>query len=591
MSINRITTIALSMYSNKGAYALLCGAGISRSAGIKTGWDIEEDLIRKIAATQEVFQSEDWHEWYRSKFNKEATYSYLLSEVVSTSTERVKLMREYFEATDEEKEDGLKQPTKAHKAIAKLAKLGYVRIIVSPNFDRLFETALQNESVDFQVVYNVDDLSKITPIVHGGVVIVKLNGDYQDCRFRNTQDELDSYDPEMESFLRKIFEDFGLITTGWSAQWDKGLIGIMKNAKPSRYGSFFTYVGKHNDALCNLAESRNGELMNISNADQLFTELLEQISALEKLNSMNALTKDVFVRRVKKYIANVNVMDLTDLIEEEAKRAHDKIMQYAIYDFQIDAESFSFYKQLHLEAIDNLIPASIEIVRWGNDEQMSLLCEVLKRLCFKPIRNGERASQNTVYLHLLASNFLFNAIGFACVKYHKYGALERFFHVKVKPGGIFDTTLPINMVHMIAEDHWDRNALNEFMGKNYLYPASMLKLNVLKPYFIDRFLDEDNYEQTYFIWEQLFSLMYAYYECDPFKDGRETFYPLCYFIKKRINYKLIEGCEYNDFFNLADKLQDQWEPIAQGLFNGKYSEYKSCKDKADEYYLKHGLLN
>ena len=54
MSINKLTTLAFSVYSNKGAYALLCGAGISRSAGIKTGWNIEEDLIQKIAATQGI---------------------------------------------------------------------------------------------------------------------------------------------------------------------------------------------------------------------------------------------------------------------------------------------------------------------------------------------------------------------------------------------------------------------------------------------------------------------------------------------------------------------------------------------------------
>ncbi|WP_237143287.1 hypothetical protein [Sanguibacteroides justesenii] len=47
-----------------------------------------------------------------------------MEELVKTPTERVQLMKQFFEPSEEEKELGLKQPTKAHKAIAKLAKAG-----------------------------------------------------------------------------------------------------------------------------------------------------------------------------------------------------------------------------------------------------------------------------------------------------------------------------------------------------------------------------------------------------------------------------------------------------------------------------------
>lgn len=45
-----LTTISFSIYSNKGVYALLLGAGISRPSGIPAGWDIVIALIRKLAA-------------------------------------------------------------------------------------------------------------------------------------------------------------------------------------------------------------------------------------------------------------------------------------------------------------------------------------------------------------------------------------------------------------------------------------------------------------------------------------------------------------------------------------------------------------
>ena len=52
MRIEKLTTLSLSIYSNKGAYALLLGFGISRKAHIPAGWDVEERLIEQIAATQ-----------------------------------------------------------------------------------------------------------------------------------------------------------------------------------------------------------------------------------------------------------------------------------------------------------------------------------------------------------------------------------------------------------------------------------------------------------------------------------------------------------------------------------------------------------
>ena len=138
MKIEKLTTLALSVYSNKGAYALLLGSGISRRAHIPTGWEVESRLIERIAATQGIFNEEDWHQWYINQYGKEANYSDLLEEMVKTPTERVRLMQNFFEPTTDEKELGWKLPTKAHRAIANLIREGYAKVVVTTNFDRLF---------------------------------------------------------------------------------------------------------------------------------------------------------------------------------------------------------------------------------------------------------------------------------------------------------------------------------------------------------------------------------------------------------------------------------------------------------------------
>ena len=122
------------------------------------------------------------------------------------------------------------------------------------------------------------------------------------------------------------------------------------------------------------------------------------------------------------------------------------------------------------------------------------------------------------------------------------------------------------------------------MGQNYYCPMSVLLCNVLKPYFEDSFLCEDDYEQTYYMWEQLFSLLFVFYDCDIFAANRKLYYPIGFFLRKRVEYDMFEGCEYREFFRSADTMQDNWEPILQGLFDGKYEKYKTCKDNAEIFY-------
>ena len=45
----------------------------------------------------------------------------------------------------------------------------------------------------------------------------------------NTPAELAGYDPRMDAFLARVFDEFGLIACGWSAEWDcKAAIASMK---------------------------------------------------------------------------------------------------------------------------------------------------------------------------------------------------------------------------------------------------------------------------------------------------------------------------------------------------------------------------
>ena len=215
--IDPMVSLAFSVYSNKGAYALLLGSGISRAAGIPTGWEITLDLIRKVSKLEGADCEPDPADWYNKQHGASPDYSALLDGLATTPTERQQLLRSYFEPTEDERDQNLKSPTKAHVAIAKLAASGYIRVILTTNFDRLIEKALHDADISPTVISTTDQLKGALPLVHSGVTVIKLHGDYLDTRIKHRRSFV--YDPEMNLLLTE-FWTVRLMVCGWSGEWD-----------------------------------------------------------------------------------------------------------------------------------------------------------------------------------------------------------------------------------------------------------------------------------------------------------------------------------------------------------------------------------
>lgn len=155
LSNDPITQLAFSVYENKGVFALLLGSGLSRAAEIPTGWEITLDLIRRVALAQGVEMQADWAGWYKKTTGEEPDYSALLAELATSPDERRAILHDYIEPTEEDREEGRKVPTAGHHAIAALVRGGYVRTIITTNFDRLMENALRESGVEPTVVASV----------------------------------------------------------------------------------------------------------------------------------------------------------------------------------------------------------------------------------------------------------------------------------------------------------------------------------------------------------------------------------------------------------------------------------------------------
>jgi hypothetical protein len=249
-------SLAISVHSNRGVYALLLGTGLSKSSGVPTGWEIVQDLIRKLAALKGAGSSADAETWYRTVFGREPDYSEILDEIAKSPAERMQLLRGYFEPSEQEREEGRKLPTAAHRAIAQLIAKGYVQVVVTTNFDQLLEQALVDVGIHPMVTSTPDPAKGALPLAHSRCTVVKVNGDYLDSRLRNTAGELAHYGVEMDQLLDQVFDEYGLIACGWSADWDIALRSAIERCPSRRFTTYWPAYGKVGDRARSLINHR-----------------------------------------------------------------------------------------------------------------------------------------------------------------------------------------------------------------------------------------------------------------------------------------------------------------------------------------------
>ena len=278
--IDPTVRICLALDTNKGAYAVLLGSGVSAAAGIPTGWQIVSDLVTKVAKLEGAEAGDDPISWYKQRYGEEPDYSGLLNAIASSPTERSLLLRSYFEPTDEERRNGLKVPTAAHRTMAQLVLSGHVHLFLTTNFDRLLENALNDVGIVPQVLSTPDSIGGAVPFSQTRCTVVKLSGDYMDTRIKNTPEELEAYDPAVDSLLDKVMDEYGFIVCGWSAEWDVALRGAFERSQSKRYSMFWASPHQPRKDAERLIEMRGGEFIQIKEADTFFTSIGEGLASL-----------------------------------------------------------------------------------------------------------------------------------------------------------------------------------------------------------------------------------------------------------------------------------------------------------------------
>ena len=421
--IEPYVTLSFALRSNPGAYAVLLGAGVSIAAGVPSAWAVQEDLILKVAQAEGTVP-EDPFGWYQERFGKPSTYDDLLDTLTHTSIERQALLRAYFEATEEERGQGVKLPTAAHAAVARLAASGLVRVILTINFDRLIEAALREEGVEPTVVTGPSDIAGLAPLHTIKCLVVHLHGDYlSPASMLNTTEELTTYPPELDKLLDRVFDEYGLIISGWSAAWDTALRDALARCPTRRFATYWSDPFPLSEIADDLRVQRAGIYVQAL-ADAFFGKLADTTDALSDTERKHPATTAVAVATAKRALSGARVaIALHDTIRADCERVR------ALPVLNADQWNTPNVPAEHARRLDQL-EAGMEVLLaliattayWGNGETDRWWVPEIERFARPVIENGSTALLN---LNRAPATMLLYAAGVAAMAAERWALVAR----------------------------------------------------------------------------------------------------------------------------------------------------------------------
>ena len=219
------------------------GAGCSTSAGIPSASDIIWDCKSRIycseqaiprskvsdindpkiqSVIQDYLQSKGIYP--KDEENDGDEYTYYFSKAMSSEKDRQSYIRELVSKAS---------PSYGHTLLACLTKVGKAPIVWTTNFDKLYENAVYEiyGNTNELIVADLGEPSKAIKALNEKTfpLLVKLHGDFQSDRLKNTTTELRSQDELMREALSKASADHGLCIVGYSGR-DKSVMKELTKA-------------------------------------------------------------------------------------------------------------------------------------------------------------------------------------------------------------------------------------------------------------------------------------------------------------------------------------------------------------------------
>lgn len=426
--------LAFSLHSNPGAYAVLAGAGISRGAGLLTAWGVVTDLIDKIRMNRDPnalqLTEQTAGQWYEEEFGHEPDYSELLGHLGRTSAEREALLRGYFAPNTDGDADPVK-PSAAHRAVANLMRHNIIRVVVTMNFDHLFEDALRDIGIEPVIVSTDGDAEGLRPLHTVDHCVIHLHGDYRNASsMLNTSDELATYKPHIQQLLTQIVTDHGLLIAGWSATYDRAL----RSTVAAHICRHFTpgWIEPHTPtAEAQQLITNTGAHLLPATADDALARLDDAVTAIRARQRRHPLTVATIITRIKRELGGRgSIITAHDTFTTEAARLETLDTLTVISYSSTDSTDYADRVAIVDEACRVPVAAIAVLARWGDSDTDEWWRDVLNQWT-----HAVRAGGTITWLELplMVATRMFYAAGIAATAGRRYDLLARLFATPVHP--------------------------------------------------------------------------------------------------------------------------------------------------------------
>ena len=581
MAIDPMITMAVAVQARKGVYALLLGSGASRSSGVPTAWEVVVDLINRIAQLHDEDAPSDPIDWYTKRIGKPPTYSDILGELAKSPADRSQLLRSYFEPSDEDTETGIKTPTKAHRAIARMVAAGHIRVILTTNFDRLMEQALAEVNVTPNVVWSPASLAGMTPMQHATCTTIKLHGDYLDLETKNTVDELSEYSPELNSLLDRVLSEYGLIVCGWSGDWDEALREAIIRSTRHRFTTFWLRKGALSDKAQRVAATRQAVEVEITGADESFLDLEEKVRSLDESGSLHPMSPEVAAATAKRYLADRRfLIRLEDLLMEEAGRVREALAgeDFAVGRPTPDEESVR-QRAEKAHVVSANLSAMLRVgCFWGSADHYQVWKRALERVVsFED--NPLSFNKIWVNMRFLPAALAFHSAGIAALAAEQYatvallltGCVARDRHEKtplvVRTNGW--NPIRYEATKLLFPPHGHRTPGSEWIYQKLVTDMSGFVGGVAR------------LTELFGRFELLTSMSHLHlHQSDATGSDRALPGRWLHEYDERLYMP-------NVFRSEIEKLQDKWQPLKAGLFDGHPARAKSLIEAIEDQWKNH----
>jgi hypothetical protein len=486
-----------------------------------------------------------------------------LDQVTGFKVERATLLGNYIEPRDEDISSDAKVPQAAHRAIARLVRGGYVRVIITTNFDQLLEEALRAVNVTPRVVSTADAVEQALPLVHQQCTLIKVHGDYTSRELMNITEELATYDERLSRLLERVFSDFGVIVCGWSAQWDHALRVILSGNASRAYSMFWAVRGVVNEEAEALIDGRQGKaVIEIESADSFFQLLEEKVRAIADLMSSTALVPAVAAATMERYLRDPygNRIRIDRLVLSEVERVLTWLHEHVVIPTGPSAAG-RFQQDLPalLDVSGSLVNLFAHGGRWGEAEQHATWSKALTRLLNDSLDRAPALRWGGFWGYL--STMIAYAGGIAALVGDRYDTLRCILEAPVADLN----QRRISVAEVIGEVDLFHIRDSSLLNKGQSFPLSQEMRKRLRQPLLSTTPDQTIYEEVFDRYEYLQALVHI----DAEVQGGETnprWAPIGWFwsdLKTRGQNSMVARVDAE-----FESQGGAWAPLQAGLFGG-----------------------